>query len=142
MTQRLRKLLSEEQGRSFSLTVACTHPLRVLREVQPPEASPPVRRRKKAELEAPASETPKPDPMAALADQVRALLDQGVTDLSDLTTRLTQQLPDEERFLVAGRVASVLARLKRPLWGRERPWVAIDEHLAIEQWRLAAKGRL
>jgi len=139
LTQRLRKLLLSSDGRSYSLTLANAPALGVLREVKPAENPPPVRRPKQ-DLDVDPEERPAaPDPEQILEDQLRALLEEGVTHLSELTERVTEGLGDGERFVAAGRIAKVLARLTRPLSGSERPWVRVDQNLAIEQWRLPEK---
>jgi chromosome partition protein MukF len=139
LTQRLRKLMTDESARGFALTVASAPGLRVLREVRAPEQPPPIRRKKKPADEGPKDEAPKPDPELELERQVLGLLNQGVSDLSELTSRLTQDADSAQRFVLAGRIAKVLSRLRRPIVGRERPWVKVDEDLAIEQWELQAK---
>ena len=97
-------------------------------------------RRPKKDLDVDPEERPAaPDPEQILEDQLRALLEEGVTHLSELTERVTEGLGDGERFVAAGRIAKVLARLTRPLSGGERPWVRVDQNLAIEQWRLPEK---
>jgi len=139
LTERLKKLLLGPEGRSYSLTLAHAPALAVLREVQPVEDPPPVRRPKR-ELDVEPEERPAlPDPEQLLADQVQALLATGVTELSEITQRLTEGLPDSERFVTAGRIAKVLARVTRPLLRAERPWVLVDQNLAIEQWLLPEK---
>lgn len=139
LTQRLRKLLAGEHGRSFSLTVASGPPIRVLREVKPPEQPPPVRRKKKPLEPVPTDEPAKPDPEQVLEAQLRRLLDEGVEGLAELTARLTAGLDSGQRFVMAGRIAKVLSKLRRPITERERPWVQVDTDLAIEQWGVLAE---
>lgn len=139
LTERLKKLLLGPEGRSYSLTLAHAPALAVLREVKPVENPPPVRRPKR-DLDVEPEERPAlPDPEQLLADQVQALLAEGVTELSEITQRMTEGLPDSERFVTAGRIAKVLARVARPLLRAERPWVLVDQNLAIEQWLLPEK---
>jgi chromosome partition protein MukF len=136
LTQRLRQLLAGEVGVKFSLTLASATPMRVLREVKPSQEPPPVRRVKRPteqELEAREAAV---DPQQVLRDQVRALLAEGVKDLAELTRAITRDMPDEQRFATAGRVAQILAAERRPVATRERPWIPISEALVIEQWRL------
>jgi chromosome partition protein MukF len=139
LTQRLRKLILTSEGRSYSLTLAHAPALGVLREVKPAENPPPVRRPKKDLDVDPEERASLPDPEQILEDRLRALLDEGVTQLSELTERVTEGLEDGERFIAAGRIAKVLARLTRPLSSSERPWVRVDQNLAIEQWQLPEK---
>lgn len=135
LTQRLRQLLAGEVGVKFSLTLASGAQMRVLREVKPSQEPPPVRRVKRpTEQELEPREVV--DPEQVLRDQVRALLAEGVKDLADLTRAITRDLPEEQRFATAGRVAQILAAERRPVATRERPWIPIDDALVIEQWRL------
>jgi len=140
LTQRLRNQLAAHSGRPFTLVVAAATPHRALRPIARLEPPPPVRRPVADREREPGEEKPTIDPFEALETLVRAELAGGVSGLSELTARLTERVPPEERFLLAGRIAQVLAKLIRPLSERERPWVAIDEALTIEQWRLSDKG--
>lgn len=140
LTERLRKMLAGKEGRSFSLTLASAPALRILREVKPPENPPPVRRPRQKDAAPPSEQPPAPDPAVVLENQVRALLADGVSELSELTARLTRDLPEQQRFVLAGRIAKVLTKLSRPLSSRERPWVSVDDNLAIEQWLVHEKG--
>jgi chromosome partition protein MukF len=135
LTQRLRQLLAGEVGIKFSLALAASAPLRVLREVKPTEEPPPVRRTRRpkdTELEAQVAT----DPEQELRERVREQLALGISDLAELTRKLTQDLPPEQRFAVAGRIAHILATERRPLRTRERPWVPVVDALVIEQWHL------
>jgi hypothetical protein len=71
-----------------------------------------------------------------LREQVAALLAEGVDELGALTASTTGGLEADERFRVAGRVADWAARLGEPRRARHRPWVVVDDGLALEQWRL------
>lgn len=133
ITQRLRDLLSSQSQRGYALTVASAAPIRLLRAVKPSADPPPVVRPKKPR-ETKLEEKPvKPDPMAELEQRVLAILQEGVSDLSELTRRLTCDVPEKERFVLAGRIAQVVARLRRPLSTLERPWVRINEQLTLEE---------
>ncbi len=137
LTQRLRSQLSEHSARPFALTVAAAPPLRLLRSVLPPEPPLPVRRPKREkedEPELPAE--PARDPLGELEAQIAELLHQGVTDLAELTARVTADLALSEQFLAAGRVAHIVARLARPPVNNHRPWVPVNDGLVIEEWRL------
>jgi chromosome partition protein MukF len=133
LTARLREQLADHSKRPFALIVAAAAPLRVLRDVQAVVEPPPVRRPKKpreAELE---TGDPAPDPLVELERDVKAQLASGVSSLGELTARLTEHLAPAERFLTAGRIADIVARLTRPIFVRERPWVDVAVGLAIEQ---------
>ena len=135
LTARLREQLSGHVDSPFALTVAAAPALRALRNVVPPSPAPPVRR-PRAER-APRLEEVAPsaaiDPLEA---RVRELLHGGAGELSEVTRGATEELPPEQRFLGAGKVAELAARLGRPELARERPWVAVSPGLVIEDWQM------
>jgi chromosome partition protein MukF len=136
LTQRLRQLLAGEVGARYALTLCASPQLPVLREVKPSQEPPPVRRNRKP-TDSPLEERQVgPDREQLLRERIEALLAQGITDLATLTRQLVQELAPEERFAMAGRVAQVLASLRRPIAQRERPWVPVAESLVIQEWRL------
>ncbi|MDX2052180.1 MAG: condensin subunit MukF [Polyangiaceae bacterium] len=141
LNQRLRAQLSEHAARPFALTVAATPGLRLLRSVLPPEPPVPVRRpRREKEEQKDEPEQMKRDPLAEIEAKVVALLAEGLLDLTEITARVTEDFPEQERFLVAGRVAQVVAKLARPPKNSQRPWVTVNDALVIEQWRLKHAG--
>lgn len=135
LTQRLREQLSGHVESPFSLTVADAPAMRVLRSVVPPAPAPPVRRPRGERTpkldEAPAGEREDP-----LATRVRELLEGGALELSQITARAIDDLPAEQRFGSAGKIAELLARLAWPELSRTRPWVSVREGLSIEDWRV------
>ncbi|HTV17751.1 MAG TPA: condensin subunit MukF [Polyangiaceae bacterium] len=135
LTQRLREQLSGHVASPFSLTVAHSPPLTVLRSVVPPAPPAPVRRpraERTPKVELVASE----NPMEALARRVRGVLDEGAADLSQVTARVVEEMPTEQGFATAGKVAELAAQLGRPSLSRERPWVPVRDGLVIEDWHL------
>jgi chromosome partition protein MukF len=133
LSQRLRQQLIEHGKRPFTLSVAAEVGIRVLREPAPLELPPPVRRERKPREKEPRINPPAPDPLAALETRVNELMAEGVETLTELTERLTTELEPNERFLVAGRIAELVGRLPQSDVLRERPWVNIQNDLAIEQ---------
>jgi chromosome partition protein MukF len=140
LTARLRDQLSGKGGKRFTLAVAATPAPLLLREVAPSPDRPPVKR-PKAERDTPPTEEASVDPFQVLEDSVRARLDAGALSLRDVTAQVTAELPEDERFRAAGRVAQIVARLARTHSDRERPWLAVDEAFAIEEWSLPEKER-
>ena len=102
--------------------------------------APHLRLRPRAERDTPPTEQAAVDPFAILEDSVRQKLDAGALSLRDVTAQVTAELPEDERFRAAGRVAQVVARLARTRSERERPWLPVDEAFAIEEWTLPRKG--
>lgn len=139
LTERLREQLSGRRGRRFALSVANAAPMRVLREVKPVVEPPPVRR-PRAEREKPASEEAPHDPDAELEARIARELEEGVADLSSLTARITAEFPKESRFVMAGRIAQIVARLTRPIAARERPWVPSGDDFELEEWAVRRAG--
>jgi chromosome partition protein MukF len=138
LTARLRDQLSGKSGKRFTLAVASTPAPLLLREVAPSPERPPVKRPRAERDTAPQEHAPV-DPFAVLEDSVRARLDAGAASLRDVTAQVTSEMPEEERFRAAGRVAQVVAKLARTRAERERPWLPVDEAFAIEEWSLPQK---
>lgn len=139
LTERLREQLSGLCESPFSLTVADAPAIRVLRSVVPPAPPAPVRRprpERAAKLEE-AAAAPPVDPLEA---RVREAIDAGALELSAVTRTTTAELPEEQRFAGAGKVAELAARLGRPRIAHARPWVAVHPGLVIEDWQMAAPG--
>ncbi len=139
LTARLRDQLSGKSGKRFTLAVASTPAPLLLRDVATTPEQPPVKR-PRAERDTPPTEQAAVDAFAVLEDSVRQKLDAGAASLRDVTAEVTAELPEEERFRAAGRVAQVVARLARTRSERERPWLPVDEAFAIEEWTLPRKG--
>jgi chromosome partition protein MukF len=135
LTQRLRAQLSGRAGRSFSLVVATTPALVVPRPVEPPAEKPPVKR-PRAERERPLAEPVADDREALLEARVEGALAEGASSLSQVTERVVRELPEAERFATAGQVAELASRLSKAEAARERPWVAVEEGMLIEEWTL------
>lgn len=138
LTARLRDQLSGKAGKRFTLAVAHTSAPLLLREIEPSPDRPPVKRPKQ-EREAAPEEQAAEDPMAVLEDAVRARIDAGAESLRDVTASVTADMPEKERFRAAGRVAQAVAKLARTRSDRERPWLAVDDAFAIEEWTLPRK---
>jgi chromosome partition protein MukF len=138
LTARLRDQLSGKAGKRFTLAVASTPAPLLLRELGPSPDRPPVKR-PRAERETPLVEQPLSDPLAVLEDSVRQKLDAGAHSLRDVTAQVSAELPENERFRAAGRVAQIVARLARTRSERERPWLPVDDTFAIEDWTLPVK---
>ncbi len=136
LTARLREQLSGHGQSSFALTVAAAPALRVLRDVVPPAPPPPVRR-PRPERTPTLEQVPTLDSVDPLEARVRELIAGGASELSDVTRRATAELPVEQHFLGAGKIAELAARLGRPEPARERPWVAVSPGLVIEEWPMA-----
>jgi chromosome partition protein MukF len=140
LTERLRAQLSGRSGRSFSLLVAAQPPLVVPRDVKIPHDTPPVER-PRSERERPLVEVAPDDRERAFTGDVQAALDAGASTLSRVTHAVVEQLPVEQRFSAAGRVAEVVTRLAKAESARERPWALADEGIWIEEWSLGRTGR-
>jgi chromosome partition protein MukF len=135
LTQRLREQLGGHVASPFALMVADAPPLRVLRSVVPPAPPAPVRR-PRAERAPKLEQVTGDNPIDALATRVRQLLDEGASELSQMTAQVVGELPPEQGFATAGRVAELAAQLGKPELARERPWVPVREGLVIEDWRI------
>lgn len=135
LSRRLRDQLVSHLKTPFSLVITQCPPLRVLRDDAPTEMGAPVRRRKKDHESGPEA-VPAEDPLSAIEQRVTEELACGVDDLASLTARITAELPESERFVVAGRIAELVARRTRQLGTKARPWVRVETGLCIEQWSI------
>ncbi len=138
LTHRLRERLAGRAGPAYTLVVADSPPLRLLREASSavPQSAP-VRRRR-SEREAPLANEAIDDPRVKLEADVRAALLAGATGLSQVTAKLTGELPPEERFVAAGRIAHAIAGVCHPGATADRPWVSVEGELFIEEWSVPA----
>ncbi|HEX3771724.1 MAG TPA: condensin subunit MukF [Polyangiaceae bacterium] len=141
ITHRVRESLASKDGQRFALAVAAAPPFRLLRDVvAPPGERPPVRRRK-PEAEATLDDAPAVDPQVQLESDVRAALGAGARGLAEVTSRVAGAMPAEERFVATGRIAQAIARVTRPDARADRPWVAVEDRLLIEEWGLPEPAR-
>ena len=140
LMQRLREQLAGKLGRPFALTIAAAPPIRLLRtEIPPVTEKPPVKRpRKQREHEPVDVETE--DPRAALAADVRELLANGASSLSEITGTLTRELPRDDRFASAGRIAETVSQACEPDAAAERAWIEAGDGLMIEEWRVGGSS--
>lgn len=136
LTQRLREQLGAHAETPFTLTVAAEPPPLLLRSVVPP--APPVKvKRPRAERAPKLEEVVVEEARDPLSEAVRALVDGGARELSEITAEAVLAVPDEQRFAAAGKVAELAASLARPELSLRRPWVPVREGLVIEEWRFA-----
>ncbi len=135
LTQRLREQLSGHTASPFSLTVADAPALRVLRLVVPPAPPAPVRR-PRTERTPKLEQVTGENPHDVLTARVREVLASGAADLSQITARVVDVMPNEQGFATAGKIAEIAAQLARPELQRERPWVPVRDGLVIEDWRI------
>ncbi|MFO7181612.1 MAG: condensin subunit MukF [Pseudomonadota bacterium] len=133
LVHRLREQLAGRAGRPYALTVAAAPSMQLLRPVELLGERPPVKRRRKP-AEPDVVDVDAVDPERELERSVRTAVAEGADCLSAVTRRLTTGLDADQRFGSAGRVAQAVARVCRAEAGRERPWVAVDDTLLIEEW--------
>ncbi|MEI9939809.1 MAG: condensin subunit MukF [Pseudomonadota bacterium] len=140
LIQRLREQLSQHTARPFALSVAAAASPRLLREIEPFKDDKPKVSRPRAERERPPSDNDAVDQHAIVEQLVQGALARGSAGLCDVTQQVSAETPSELRFVTAGRVAQVVARLARTTSDRDRPWVSVDDGLVIEEWKIAKGG--
>ncbi len=138
LSERLREQMIGKGARAFALTVAQSEPLHLLREAVVPPPHVPVKR-PKAPREKPPGDVEVEDREAALEDRVREILGSGATRLSQLTEQVADTVAVKERFVTAGRVAEIVARVGQTASERERPWRPIQDDIVIEEWHVTEK---
>jgi chromosome partition protein MukF len=136
ITHRVRERLAGSGGTPFALTVAAAPSPRLLRDVEAPSGPRPPVKRRRPEREPELTQEPAEDPQAKLDAEVRGAIAAGARGLGDITGRLAGPLPDDERFVAAGRIAQTMARVAHPEGRAERPWVPVEGGLLIEEWTL------
>ena len=90
--------------------------------------------RTRADREAPPSIVAPENALAALEALVRSALEAGAVELADVTVRVLPALPPELHYVATGRIADVLANIRRVHSERERPWRPVLDRLEIEDW--------
>ncbi|NVB81724.1 MAG: condensin subunit MukF [Kofleriaceae bacterium] len=138
LTQRLRDQLAGS-GPRFALAYASAAPLRILRTVASPRDNRPVVRPRAPREKEPSTEPPE-DPQAALTAKVRGAIEGGARALSAVTEAVTAELPSNERFLEAGRVAHTVAQVTKVTSVVDRPWIAVGDDLEVEEWDVRSPG--
>jgi chromosome partition protein MukF len=140
LIERLREQLSQHVVRPFALAVAAAPTPRLLREIAPFNDDKPKVSRPRAERERAPSANDAPDPHVIIEERVRAALSRGSSGLCDVTQQVSAQTDGEQQFVTAGRVAQVVARLARTTHDRDRPWLAVNDGLVIEEWAITKDG--
>jgi chromosome partition protein MukF len=140
LIQRLREQLSQHTSRPFALAVAAAASPRLLREIEPFKDDKPKVSRPRAERERPPTDNDAIDQHAVVEELVQAALSRGSLGLCEVTQQVSAETPSELQFVTAGRVAQVVGRLARTTLDRDRPWVNVNEGLAIEEWKLVKGG--
>lgn len=139
LSQRLRDQVASWPSRPFFLGVAGAPSIRLLRPLEARILRPAVTRprsNREADPEPVAAE----DAMAQLERLVQEALAEGLGELSQVTARVLAQWPQESadliHYLTTGRVAEIVARLRRVAPELERPWKKVTHRIEIEDWNL------
>ena len=133
LSQRLREQLQSWSAAPLHLVVAAAEPIRLLRPMESRVERPPVLRLR-AEREGDLELVTPEDGSQVLEAQVAAALAAGTDTLAAVTAQVLSHYPPAQAYLIAGRVAHLLARWRRTHSDRERPWQAVSAHLEVEDW--------
>lgn len=136
LSQRLRDQLAAWPEAPFYLNVADSPRLITVREVEPPIERPPVWRPARERDVTPDAVDPEllPEDLEAI---VRELLDAGITDVGELTSRVLARLPEAQRFVATGRVFAIVASIERLEAPHEPEWVQVGDELELERWTIS-----
>lgn len=140
LIERLREQLSQHTKRPFALAVAAAPSPRLLREIEPFKDDKPKVSRPRAERDRPPADHDAVDQHALVEALVEEALTHEPAGLRDVTERVSAETPSELRYVTAGRVAQVVARLARTTHDRDRPWLSVEDGLVIEEWTLAKRS--
>ena len=135
LSKRLRGQITRWPFEPFFLAVARGDPIRLLRPMESKVERPPVTRPRPdrtLEIEEVLPEDEDLDLDALVGEALRS----GVSTLAEVTERILPQYPEADRYLVTGRVAEAVARLRKVALDRERPWQRVAVGMEIEDWRI------
>ncbi len=136
LSQRLRDQISGWLERPFTLWVAHTPAIAVLRAPEVRGERPTVSRPRAERDEEPARVADDAGAVVDLDDLVRAAIAAGHRTLVDITAAVLAAYPTAAHYAVTGRVADAVARLAPVQRSREHPWVSVTPTLHIEDWAL------
>jgi chromosome partition protein MukF len=135
LSQRLLDQVRGWTSRPFALVVASDAHIRVLRSVSARGERPPVGR-PRADREQTLSTVAADGEGVDLERLVIEALARGAGDLASVTRQVLGALEESHRYLAMGRIAAIVARLRRPQSLHERPWVPVAELVEIEDWSI------
>ena len=136
LSKRLRDQITGWPFDPFFLAVARGDPIRLLRPMESKVESPPVTRAR-TDRTLRIVEVPPDDEEVDLDALVAEALQAGASTLAEVTERILPEYPEADRYLVTGRVAEAVARLRRVAGEHERPWQRVAVGLEIEDWRIS-----
>ena len=140
VSQRLRDQVAGWLDAPFALQVADEPSIRILRDDQAKVERPKVTRAHENREHLPELVPPDPAPVM-LEKRVDGALAAGCGTLSSVIEQVLPELPVQERYRAAGRVAQVVASRRRVESPRERPWVSLGGlDLSVEDWLLIPGG--
>lgn len=137
LSQRLRDQLAAWPDCPFALVTARAPSIRLLREIEAYVDRPPVVQPRR-DRESPPEQLPPDLRPAEQEDRVRAALAAGAMTLSEVLRAVLPRIPEEARFVAAGRISAQVAVEAHPRSERERPWVEVAGDLRVEEWILSA----
>ena len=135
LSKRLRDQIAGWPFQPFFLAVARGDPIRLLRPMESKVESPPVTRARTDRTLNIVDVLPE-DGELDLDALVAEVLQSGASTLAEVTEQILPQYPEADRYLVTGRVAEAVARLRRVAVDPERPWQRVAVGLEIEDWRI------
>lgn len=133
LTQRLRDHLRAWPDQPWSLALAPTLRMTVLRDVTALIDRPPVERDHRPEVD---PENVTAPPTTPLEERVEAAFEAGARTLADVLRRVLPELPIQARYRDAGRIAAIVAKRAHIDTPLEREWVHVADGLFTEEWRV------
>jgi chromosome partition protein MukF len=135
ISERLRNRLAEWPSQPFSLVIARTPPIRLLRESTDRVERPPVWQPSRDREQQIEDVIPESD-LVTLEDRVRQALAADPERLADVLDDVLPHVAPEHRYVSVGRVAWQIAKEARPRSPRERDWKTVLSEIEIEDWQL------
>ena len=135
LSQRLRDQVAGWTSHPFFFAIAHEASIRLMRPLEGRIERPTITR-ERTDRDLDLDWVDSEDRLAELEARVRAVLAEGVSELSAVTARVLESLPATFQYIAAGRIAHIVARLVRVRSEHERPWRRVRDDLEIEEWNV------
>ncbi len=135
LSQRLRDQVVGWPSTPFHLLLAAAPRIRLLRRLEL-RAERPAVMRPRSDREGTPDLVDPDDTRLDIETLVEGALRAGARSLAEVTERVLEEFPTDQRYAVTGRVAEVLAQRSWTTCSVERPWRTVAPCLEVEDWEL------
>lgn len=138
LSQRLRDQVVNWPSTPFHLLLAAAPRIRLLRRHEL-RAERPAVMRPRSDREGTPDLVDPDDTRLDIETLVEGALRAGARSLAEVTKRVLEAFPADQRYAVTGRVAEVLAQRSWTARSVERPWRTVTPRLEVEDWELTCE---